>query len=83
MTEQIHTTEHDHDDWKQVAENMGDWHPALREHAKRRLALRGLLPEAPTDAIDTPVEPEATLEVIGDPEKLKIGIKIVVGGPPH
>lgn len=84
MTEQIHTTtDQDHEGWKQVAKDMSDWHPGLQEHAKRHLALRGLLPETPTEEVDAPLDHIATAEVSGDPEKLKKGIKIVVGGPPH
>lgn len=86
MTEQIHTTtEQDHEGWQRVAKDMGDWHPDLQEHAKRHLAIRGLLPDAPSEQPQTDILPdqESVLEVVGDPEKLKKGIKVVVGGPPH
>lgn len=78
-------TDHDYDGWRRVAQQMADWHPDLQKHARRHLALRGLLPEteAPTDTNDVQLETQPTLEVIGDSEKLKKGIKIVVGGPPH
>lgn len=84
MTEQIHgTKDQDYEGWKQVAKDMSDWHPGLQEHAKRHLVLRGLLPEAPTGEADVPLEQSSAVEIYGDPEKLKKGIKIVVGGPPH
>lgn len=74
------------DGWRKVADTMHEWHPGLQEHAKRHLAMRGLLP--PTSEESESLELHApeevvTPEVVGDPEKLKKGIKIVVGGPPH
>ena len=83
MTELIHTsTDHDHEGWKRVAKNMGDWHPDLQEHAKRHLALRGLLSKASAETTNVLAEPEAKLEVIGDPEKLKKASRLLLVARP-